>query len=94
MLVFARKPNQTFVIDGRITVRVLRVNGPVVKIGLEAPPAVPIHREEVYHEIQRTNRAAAVRGAARSPNLKPRREPPDRGSCPRPAAPKLGAQAA
>ena len=55
MLILSRKPGETVVIDGQIRVKVIRVEGDVVKIGIEAPDEVSIHRQEVYDEIQRSN---------------------------------------
>ena len=60
MLILSRKTGETVVIDGRIRVRVIRVEGDVVKIGIEAPKDVSIHRQEVYDEIQRSNQEAAT----------------------------------
>lgn len=59
MLVLARKLNQNIVIDGRIIVKVLRLERDTVKLGIQAPASIPVHRQEVYEEIQRSNRAAA-----------------------------------
>ena len=59
MLVLARKLNQNIIIDGRIVVKVVRMDRDVVKLGIEAPTSVPVHRQEVYDEIQRCNKAAA-----------------------------------
>lgn len=59
MLVLARKLNQNIVIDGRIVVKVLRVERDTVKLGIQAPASIPVHRQEVYEEILRSNRAAA-----------------------------------
>ena len=52
MLVLARKQNQNIIIDGKIIVRVLRVGRDVVKIGIEAPLSIPVHREEVFNALQ------------------------------------------
>ena len=60
MLILSRKPGETVVIDGRIRVKIIRVEGDVVKIGIEAPVDVSIHRQEVYDEIQRSNKEAAA----------------------------------
>jgi carbon storage regulator len=57
------------VIDGRITVKIVRVEGDVVKIGIEAPSDVPVHRQEVYEEIQRSNQAALTRQNVPLPRL-------------------------
>ncbi|HTI72376.1 MAG TPA: carbon storage regulator CsrA [Candidatus Limnocylindria bacterium] len=58
MLILSRRVGESLVIDGRIRVKVVRTEGDVVKIGIEAPADVPVHREEVYDEIQRNNRDA------------------------------------
>ena len=64
MLILSRKLNESIVIDGRITVKVLRVEGEVVKLGIAASPDVPVHRQELYEEIQRSNQQALTRGRA------------------------------
>ena len=69
MLILSRKSNESIVIDGRIRVKIVRVEGDVVKIGIEAPADVPVHRQEVYEEIQRSNQQAAVRPTAPLPKL-------------------------
>ena len=60
MLILSRKPGETVVIDGRIRVKIIRVEGDVVKIGIDAPADISIHRQEVYEEIQRSNQEAAT----------------------------------
>ena len=53
MLILTRKLNECVVIDGNIVVRVVRIHGDLVKLGVEAPPAVEVHRQEVFDAIQR-----------------------------------------
>ncbi len=60
MLVLSRKVNENIVIDGRIIVKVVRVDGGMVKLGISAPSDVPVHRQEVYDEIQRNNQRQPV----------------------------------
>ena len=60
MLILSRKTGETVVIDGNIRVKIIRVEGDVVKIGIDAPAEVSIHRQEVYDEIQRSNKEAAT----------------------------------
>jgi len=67
MLVLSRKVNENIVIDGRIVVKVVRTEGNFVKLGIEAPPDVPVHRQEIYDEIQKSNQAALTTGRPRSP---------------------------
>ena len=69
MLILSRKSSESIVIDGRIRVKIVRVEGDVVKIGIEAPADVPVHRQEVYDEIQRNNQQALVNPAAPLPKL-------------------------
>lgn len=70
MLVLSRKPNECLVIDGRIRVKVIRVEGEVVKLGIEAPADVPVHRQEVYDEIQRSNREAVTQRSSGLPRVR------------------------
>jgi len=69
MLILSRKTNECIVIDGRITVKIVRVEGEVVKVGIEAPADVPVHRQEVYTEIQRNNREALTKSRPALPRL-------------------------
>jgi carbon storage regulator len=69
MLILSRKTNESIVIDGRITVKIVRVEGDVVKLGVEAPPDVPVHRQEVYDEIQRNNKQAITQTRPVLPKL-------------------------
>lgn len=69
MLVLARKLNQNIIIDGRIVVKIVRMDRDVVKLGIEAPTSVPVHRQEVYDEIQKSNKAAASEKRCAVPKL-------------------------
>lgn len=76
MLILSRKTNESIVIDGRITVKIIRVEGDVVKLGVEAPADVPVHRQEVYDEIQRNNKEALTQSRPalpRLPEVKPKK---------------------
>ena len=59
MLVLSRKPKESIVINGNITVSVLRVDNDNVRIGIVAPKTVPVMRKEIYQEISQNNLAAA-----------------------------------
>lgn len=64
MLVFTRKRNETIMIGDGIEVRVLRIGREGVRLGVTAPPSVPVHRREVYDVIRDENRRAASTAAA------------------------------
>ena len=53
MLVLSRKKNESIVIDNDITIVVVDIRGDKVRLGIEAPKEVPVHRREVYDAIQR-----------------------------------------
>ena len=69
MLVLTRKLGESIIIDGRITVKIIRVDGDAVKVGITAPADVPVHREEIYLEIQQNNQAALTHGRTPLPKL-------------------------
>ena len=54
MLVLSRKINEQIVIDGNITVTVVDIRGDKVRLGIDAPMEVPVHRGEVYEAIRRS----------------------------------------
>ncbi len=60
MLVFTRRKHEAIRIGDRIEIRILRVGRDGVRIGITAPPDVPVHREEIYDEIRAANRAAVA----------------------------------
>ncbi|WP_146397558.1 carbon storage regulator [Planctomycetes bacterium CA13] len=53
MLVLSRKENDSIVINGNITIVVARIQGGKVRLGIEAPQDVPIHRQEVKNGLNR-----------------------------------------
>jgi carbon storage regulator len=70
MLILTRKVGESVVIDGQTVVSVLRLEGDTIKLGIQAPAEVSVHRQEVYEEIQHTNRQALVREQRPVPKLK------------------------
>ncbi len=52
MLVFSRKKNEQIVIGEHIVVTVVEIRGDKVRLGIEAPKEVPVHRREVYDAIR------------------------------------------
>jgi carbon storage regulator len=75
MLILSRKPGESIVIDGRITVKIMRLEGDVVRVGIEAPQSVPVHRQEVYDEIQKNNQEALNQTLGQLPRLTAKAEP-------------------
>jgi carbon storage regulator len=69
MLILSRKLGESLVIDGRIRIKIVRVDGDVVKVGIEAPLDLPVHRQEVYDEIQRSNQQALMSQKTQLPKL-------------------------
>jgi carbon storage regulator len=92
MLILSRKLNESIVIDGRIIVKILRIERDTVKIGIQAPAELPVHRQEVFDMIQRNKQASLNAGTetiAKSPQAqvtpiteapKPPPNPPPRSS--------------
>jgi carbon storage regulator len=52
MLVLTRRVGESMVIGKNIRVTVLNVKGNQVRLGIEAPKDIPVHREEIYQRIQ------------------------------------------
>jgi len=78
MLILSRKPGECVVIDGKIRVKIIRLEGEVVKIGIEAPSSVPVHRLEVYEEIQKNNQEALTKPSQSLPRLKTKSSPQEK----------------
>lgn len=60
MLVLSRKKNESIVIDDKIVITVVEVRGEKVRLGIEAPREVPIHRSEVYEAIRSESNKVGV----------------------------------
>ncbi len=54
MLVLSRKKNETIVINDNITVTVIEIRGDKIRLGIEAPRNVSVHRLEVYNAIRQS----------------------------------------
>jgi len=63
MLVLSRKKNESIVINDDITIVVVEIRGDKVRLGVEAPKEVPIHRREVFDAIHRGEVAPGEKAA-------------------------------
>ena len=83
MLVLSRQRDESIMIGDNIVVTIVDIRGDKVRLGINAPSEIPVHRQEIYEAIQRENvRASRVepkdtRGLSR-PSIPPRR-PTTRG---------------
>lgn len=59
MLVLTRKASQSIVIGENIVITILDVHRDQVRIGIEAPRDIDVHRQEIFDALQRANREAA-----------------------------------
>ena len=55
MLVLSRKKNESIIINDNITLTVIEIRGDKVRLGIEAPKDVTVHRREVYEAIHGRN---------------------------------------
>jgi carbon storage regulator len=60
MLVLSRKMGDSVVIDGSVRVRVIEIKGDSVRLGIDAPREIPVHRHEVFERLA----AAGLAGGA------------------------------
>ncbi len=72
MLVLSRKKNESIIINDDITIVVVEIRGDKVRLGIEAPKHIPVHRREVFDAIHRDHTA---QNAARSFNATPPEDP-------------------
>ena len=58
MLVLSRHRDESIMIGDEIVVTIVDIRGDKVRLGIDAPQDIPVHRQEVYEAIQRENRKA------------------------------------
>jgi carbon storage regulator len=68
MLVLTRKLGENIRIGDSVKITVLEVRSGQVKLGIEAPPEIKVHREEIYARIQEENRRAQRQAENREGN--------------------------
>ena len=64
MLVLTRKQGESIVIGNEVTVTVVEVRNGQVRLGIEAPRSIEVHRKEVYEQVMAQNVAAASQAAS------------------------------
>lgn len=67
MLVLSRKKNESIVVDDAIVITVIEIRGDKVRLGIEAPREVAIHRSEVYAAIQSNSQSDGMPESASPP---------------------------
>lgn len=55
MLVLSRQRDESIIISNNIVITVVEIRGDKVRLGIDAPSEIPVHRQEVYEAIQREN---------------------------------------
>lgn len=68
MLLLTRKLGENIRIGDDVKITIVEVKGNHVKLGIDAPPSVKVHREEIYERIQQENRRAALEAAQGTAN--------------------------
>ena len=66
MLVLSRQRDESIIIGDHIVVTIVDIRGDKVRLGIEAPTEIPVHRREVYDAIQRENQRATGEGGVPS----------------------------
>jgi len=62
MLVLSRQRDETIVINDNIQITVVDIRGDKVRLGISAPPDIPVHRKEVYESMQKENKEQGKNG--------------------------------
>jgi carbon storage regulator len=70
MLVLSRHRDESIIIGDDIVITIVDIRGDKVRLGIDAPQDIPVHRQEVYEAIQRENQKAAELGATETRQLK------------------------
>lgn len=63
MLVLSRKRDESFIIGDNIVITIVDIRGDKVRVGINAPTNVPVHRQEVYEAIEREKKVDFYKAA-------------------------------
>ena len=86
MLVLSRQRDETIMIGDEIEITIVDIRGEKVRLGINAPPHVPVHRKEVYESIKREGQLAARASGQPVPQVeslakrRPKNGPPQTGT--------------
>jgi len=70
MLVLSRQRDESIMIGDNVVVTVVDIRGDKVRLGIEAPSEIPVHRQEVYEAIQRENTRGGKPGPEDAPDAR------------------------
>lgn len=80
MLVLSRQRDETVMIGDEIELTIVDIRGDKVRLGIKAPPRVPVHRKEVYDAIRRENEQASAMNGGEIESIRPSRPRPGRAA--------------
>lgn len=69
MLILSRRIDESIIIGDNIEVKIVEVKGEYVKLGINAPKEIPVHRREIYEAIQRENKKSADSSGTKKEDL-------------------------
>lgn len=75
MLVLSRHRDESIMIGDDVVVTIVDIRGDKVRLGIEAPQSIPVHRQEVYEAIQRENRRASQTDPEATRDVRPTADP-------------------
>ncbi len=75
MLVLSRHRDESIIIGDDVVVTIVDIRGDKVRLGIQAPPGVPVHRQEVYEAIKRENEKAGQLQPADTQGVAPVEKP-------------------
>jgi carbon storage regulator len=78
MLVLSRQRDETIMIGDDVQVTVVDIRGEKVRLGITAPPHIPVHRKEVYEAIQREGQGEGKKVESLAKQKPPEEPPPEK----------------